>query len=429
MDRFYLEVFLPRFSSLAVKDRTNILMNLLENCNSKAVLEMIGNTACINTEGGCLKKPSELINPNCAISKLYLEEEDVYPSKTFSKHLSKLESLGMREIFTETILEERVMFLHGRACNDQKIFNISQELLQCITRLWKECKKDTSESLQKLRDFCYIPTKKGNICRPREVWQESVEDFVSFSREIIDPVESYFFGNNKFYEDVGIQSSVSVEDIVEQLTGLSRKVAEKHKPENFHEYRRASRMIENNLDKLAEIYKDEKIETLKHLKIVQDGISRKFFTFEEVTFDDSDKDFLPFFLRVPKYLWSDQDGIREKKLKLFLTLGAKENLSIVDLTGILKKIHNSQDNEVLDQRKLDQVVSILGLLYSRAQEAGTKISDLEIYVPNESSVLKLSRDLYYNDAGWLPLKKYEGSYVNSILSRGIKRDMINVLMC
>ena len=91
-------------------------------------------------------------------------------------------------------------------------------------------------------------------------------------------------------------------------------------------------------------------------------------------------------------------------------------------------MQDSQDNKALDDRQLEQVVSILGLLHSRAEEAKTKLSDLEIFVPNQSSILILSRDLYYNDAGWEKrLKKYEGSYVNSKLSRGIIVNINNVL--
>ena len=95
----------------------------------------------------------------------------------------------------------------------------------------------------------FIPTSSGEILRPCEVWEPSVSNFVSYSRAIIDLQTStrdrpWSPVNQQYFKALGLQTSVGVEDVVNQLKGLA---AEDVKRKASLKY-----LIEKNLEKLAE---------------------------------------------------------------------------------------------------------------------------------------------------------------------------------
>ena len=100
----------------------------------------------------------------------------------------------------------------------------------------------------------FIPTSSGEIMRPCDVWVPSVSNFVSYSRAIINLQTSKMFRpwspvNPKYFQALGLQTSVGVEDLINQLKGLAVEDVKKKvhlKP-----------MIEMNLEKLAEFDTNE----------------------------------------------------------------------------------------------------------------------------------------------------------------------------
>ena len=131
-ERFYLEAFLPRFQHVEKGKRTKVLQHLLQTCNDKDVLEELGNTACVTTSQGSLKKPFELVDEKSEIAQVFLSYEDVFPSKEFSlkNYSSKLQKVGMKHEFNDSLMKERALFINDELYSEDGIQYIND-------RYWK----------------------------------------------------------------------------------------------------------------------------------------------------------------------------------------------------------------------------------------------------------------------------------------------------
>ena len=236
----------------------------------------------------------------------------------------------------------------------------------------------------------------------------SVEDYVSFSRHIVQihqDLKSWspgFHVDSEFFHDLGLKKDVTVEDVVNQLVHLTdeQDVTKKHK----------GYLIEKNLGKLAEIHKHENLDKLRNLKLVFDEKQAQFYSIDKVTFDA--QDFYPYYLRAERL-------ISESKKKLFMKLGAKTKLQPEDIVLVLKSFQHEIVDKVLEEGEIQWVTSILNSLAARATKENLSLNDYQIFVPNESAVLKLSSSLYYNDAAWMKIEKYAGSFVHPKISRSV----------
>ena len=277
--RFYIEAFLPRFETIDEAKRKKVLLHLLSTFQDKDVLDVLKETRCITTMQGQLRKPADLVDKSSGIAELFLEKEDVFPAKEFSScNIQKtLGDVGMKRIFDSHILEQRILFI-SREKNTLEVYEVAQKLIIQTEILWKrgDCVSPTkrepfsfgsggifsffmkrgpdelSDSVIKiLKDHnqtAFVPTLNGEIMKPCEVWETSVSQYVSYSRAIINLRTSKMYrtwspADQQYFEVLGLQSSVGVQDVVNQLKGLAAEDAKQ---------KITSRpLIEMNLEKLA----------------------------------------------------------------------------------------------------------------------------------------------------------------------------------
>ena len=262
--RFYIEAFLPKFESIDKAKREKVLINMLSSCHDKDVLEALKETRCITTMQGQLRRPPDLVDKRSEIAELFLEKEDLFPAKEFSSYTIEktLEKAGMKRTLDAEILHQRIMFVSNEKISPE-VFGLAQKLLLQTERLLKRCSgfmnkmmnwgsgKISDSIVNILKDHhqtAFVPTTHGEILRPCEVWEPSVSNFVSYSRAIIDLQTSRSYnqwspGYEQFFKVLGLQTSISVEDVVNQLKGLAAE-DEKKKISSQH-------LIEMNLKMLA----------------------------------------------------------------------------------------------------------------------------------------------------------------------------------
>ena len=283
--RFYLEAFLPRYHILEKATREKILKHLLKTCNEKEVLEKLKKTPCVPTATGNLKKASELVEKKSEIENLYLVKEDVVASEDFFDYFLKLRQLGMKHQFDVQILDDRLDFLKKEHEQSKELFSLSQNLLKHSHSLWRYNKKELKEIFKDHKYTSFVPATDGNIYPPDNVWMTSVEDYVSFSRHIVQmhqDLKSWspgFHVDSEFFHDLGLKKDVTVEDVVNQLVHLAYEDKVKVKPKN------KGNLIGKNLGKLAEIHKHENLDKLRHQKLIYDEKQEKFYSIDKVTFE------------------------------------------------------------------------------------------------------------------------------------------------
>ena len=278
--RFYIEAFLPIFETIDEAKRKKVLLHMLSTSQDQDVLDVLKGTRCITTMQGQLRKPADLVDKSSGIAELFLEKEDVFPAKEFSYYKIKktLRDVGMKGIFDSRILEQRILFI-SREKNSLEVYEVAQKLIIQSEDLWKRgdgvsptkrepfsfgsggifsffSKKrgsdELSDSLIKiLKDHNqteFVPTSNGEIMKPCEVWETSVSNFVSYSRAIINLQTSkmdreWSPDDQEYFKVLGLQSSVSVQDVVNQLKGLAA--------EDVKEKINLKHRIEVNLELLA----------------------------------------------------------------------------------------------------------------------------------------------------------------------------------
>ena len=144
----------------------------------------------------------------------------------------------------------------------------------------------------------------------------------------------------------------------------------------------------------------------------------EFYSFSEATFDA--ENFSPFYLQLYELDLGKDKEERQRKKKLFLKLGLKQNLEVKDIVGVLNSFQQKFGQKPLGEDFLQKISSILGCLKARAEESKTELKNFDVYAPSEEGVLRLSKELYYNDAiGVGGSGKQKGFYIHEKIPKGL----------
>ena len=156
---------------------------------------------------------------------------------------------------------------------------------------------------------------------------------------------------------------------------------------------------------------------LSELKILP-GEGMEFYSFGEATFDV--ESFTPFYLKLNELdLGRNQQEIKKRK-ELYLKLGLKQNLKVKDIIGVLHSFQQKFDPNVLTEEWLQRISSILSCLKKRAEKSKVDLKDFDVYAPNEEGILKLSKELYYNDAKGIGTSgKHKGFYIHEKIPKSV----------
>ena len=144
----------------------------------------------------------------------------------------------------------------------------------------------------------------------------------------------------------------------------------------------------------------------------------EFYSFGEATFDV--ESFTPFYLKLNELdLGRNQQEIKKRK-ELYLKLGLKQSLEVKDIVRVLHSFQQKFGHKSLPEKRLQRISSILGCLKKRAEKSKVELKDFDVYAPNEEGILKLSNELYYNDAKGIGTSgKYKGFYIHEDIPKSV----------
>ena len=399
--RFYLEAFLPRFSKTEEVKRDLVLAYILQNEIQEDVSRVLKETSCFKTSySGKLLKPKDLVSPSGTISKLFLEEEDCFPHVDFHKSLIAMSGLGMLQSISSDVIKNRAHFLHNRkssfTMNIAKLQPVSSLLLHEVKLMW-----DMKCPLPELSELCWIESNKLELCRADTLWSPAVKQFVSFSKKVFKDHPKYYYSRD-FMKAIGIQDSITVNDVVNQLLGFQLNF-----PTSVSERRTISDQMMENLQKLGDIKCERKnIEPLNGIPLFYDKESNKLYPLNSVTFDSITVSLSPYILKINPVVVENMKGI-------MLDLGAKEKCSSEDLIRVIAQINNDYNGEPIGQENIEKVVSIL----SHIVKEGSITSSSMVLAPNKEGKLVDVKTLSYNDAAWIKMDSFQGTFIHKSLSR------------
>ena len=148
------------------------------------------------------------------------------------------------------------------------------------------------------------------------------------------------------------------------------------------------------------------------------GEDMKFYSFREATFER--EKYSPFYLKLNELTLGRNQEQSKKRKELYLRLGLKQNLEVKDIIGVLHSFQQKFGRKPLAEEWLQQISSILSCLKTRATKSNLKLKDFDVYAPNEEGILKLSKELYYNDAKGIGTSgKHKGFYIHEKISKSV----------
>ena len=123
-------------------------------------------------------------------------------------------------------------------------------------------------------------------------------------------------------------------------------------------------------------------------------------------------------LDLAPYLVTCRKNTRSQGIEnTMLALGAKKCLSSADLLGVLSSIKDDQGDNALKGKELVSVVTILSHVVSLKEKEEPEEFPQTVFAPNEDGVLADTRSLSYNDAAWMKIEHFKGTFIHPDIPR------------
>ncbi|CAH1252746.1 SACS [Branchiostoma lanceolatum] len=457
-ERFYSELFFPRIHELSDDIRDPLMLRILGRENED-YHELIETTACIPTSprGQELSCPGDLIHPKGKLSAMFLAEDKKFPhgsTETYLKpsRLEVLTELGMckDDVPWEVVIERAKSVVDLNKVNQTESLKRIVALLEFIAeKAKKETDKKQRERVRKqLSTIPFLPIMQ----KPREWlfgWKGSPPEYAADAL-----LSAHDLQPSKNYQIAGVSSPILCRSIV-TIDGHGKH--NKHRvPDELSKFlglEEKSPDLNNTLDNLLAIIsinmnvlsragemawecaRNSYLETCKHLqKLCQasedssNEISarlcetpfimslrhKKFLTPRDVSFalrfDGS-----PHLYRVP-------DELATELQHLLKVCKVKTAFEACDFIRALDRI--KEDNN--DQRlRSDEVNQALELLKAASDLEGEGIKEQNLWIPDQSGVLRRPSDVCYNDCAWIE-QKDDMVFCHKDISRGLAVDKLGV---
>ncbi|XP_076029218.1 sacsin-like [Oratosquilla oratoria] len=157
---FFLEYFLPNVicNYITVIEKENLMLYILDN-NDPEVLGFVRNKDCIPTLPKYkLRRPSELVNPEGLLAKLYDNSDERFPTEAFTKshRMDVLITLGMlTSKLTMDMVKERIQVVSALGCSSCAI-----EHTQAIMNYMACHLQQTKQIASAIRETKFLPVMK-----------------------------------------------------------------------------------------------------------------------------------------------------------------------------------------------------------------------------------------------------------------------------
>ncbi|XP_078588971.1 sacsin-like [Branchiostoma floridae x Branchiostoma japonicum] len=456
-ERFYSELFFRRIQDLADDIRDPLMLRILDKRNED-YHDLIKTTACIPTSPGGqeLSRPGDLIHPNGKVSKMFLPYDKKFPYGTTETYLkpSRLEvltELGMcKDDVPWNVVIERAKSVDG--LNNVSQTESRKRIVALMDFIVEKARKQTDkEQLKQVRKqlsgIPFLPIMQ----KPREwlfSWKGSkfAADAL-LSAHDLQPSKNYQIAgvscpilcskvvtenghgsrNNHYTVPGQLSKLLGLEDkspdLNETLTNLLAIIginmnAPSMRGEDVWEYTRTSYLSTcKHLQKLcqeSELNSHKIAAELCNTSFIMSLRDKKFLSPTDVSFKLK-FDGSPYLYQVPEEL--------AKELHSLLSVcKVKEAFETCDFIRALDKLKDDKRDQRLSS---DEVNLALELLKTASDLEGEDIREQELWIPDESGVLRRPSEVCYNDCAWME-QRDDMVFCHKDISRGLAVEKLGV---
>ncbi|KAI8507949.1 hypothetical protein Bbelb_141890 [Branchiostoma belcheri] len=453
--RFYSELFFPRIHELSEETRDPLMLRILGRENGD-YNDLIKTTACIPTSprGQELSCPGQLIHPNGKLSAMFLPGDKKFPhgsTETYLKpsRLQVLTELGMcKDDAPWQVVIGRAQSVIGLNMVNQT--ESRKRIAALLDFIVKKSKRETDEEQleqvrKQLSTIQFLPVMQ----KPKErrfAWKgsEYAADALLSAHELQPSKNCMIAGvsspilcrsvstvdekhNNQYTIPSGLSKFLGLEDkspdLNETLANLLAIIAVNMKVismagETVWDYTRKSYLqtckhlqklcqgSENNAEHIAtKLCETPFIMSLKDRKFLPP--SNVCF---EMRFDGS------------PYLYQAPEELATELRSLLMVCKVKTAFEARDFIRALDHLKEDNGDQRLSPHEVDLA---LELLKAASDLEGEDIKEQDIWIPDQSGVLRRPDEICYNDCAWIK-QKDDMVFCHKDMSRGLAVDKLGV---
>ncbi|XP_035668355.1 sacsin-like [Branchiostoma floridae] len=455
-ERFYSELFFRRIRDLSDDIRDPLMLRILGRENED-YRDLIKTTACIPTSprGQELSRPGDLIHPNGKVSKMFMPYDKKFPYGTTETYLkpSRLEiltELGMckDDVPWEVVIERAKSVVDLNKVDQTKSLKRVVALMDFIVE--KARKQTNKEQLKQVRKqlsrIPFLPIMQ----KPREwlfSWKgsEHAADAL-LSAHDLQPSKNYQIAGvscpilcSKVVTEDGHGSRnnhYTVPGQLSKLLGLEDKSPDLN--ETLHNLQEIIKVNMNAISMREDIWEYTRksyLATCKHLqKLCQESKLNSHKVAAELCdtpfiMSLGDKRFLSptdvsFKLKFDgsPYLYQVPEELAKELHSLLSVCKVKEAFETCDFIRALDKLKDDKGDQRLSS---DEVNLALELLKTASDLEGEDIREQELWIPDESGVLRRPSEVCYNDCAWME-QKDDMVFCHKDISRGLAVEKLGV---
>ena len=334
------------------------------------------NPRCIPTssEGYQLSRPGDLIDPTGAVSSLYLEDENIFPTGAGflrPERLVALKKLGMVDsLLTWKGICERAMFIAALATHDNdKALQMSKNLLKYLNDNMCKLSPPSPTQRKQLSQISFLPVmaKPTEYSLPWKGSEEGVQKFLS-AEELVRKDSIFLLGSVHPVLDESPETGCDrVGKDVAKLLGFTSHRATVHNVllqlyyavEGLVTHDAANRECIRNICLAVYQFLQERINTVDK-QVIQDLLSGKPWIFVESKFVTSNQVAFSWNNNGAPFLYCLPEDFTLKFRDLFRALGVQESFSGEDMIDALFVLEERKQGQPLTSQEFKTVKGLPG---------------------------------------------------------------------
>ena len=410
---FCSKILIPKIATLPVQIRDNQIIALLlyldHAPDTEWAKKLLMNAHCIPTRlNGRLRKPSDLIDPNSDLAKLYTDTDECFPIEIYVKVngiIGALRSLGMSYYqLTLDKLKERASSVINNLPVSEGIQRAKQILLYLSYTTstafgYHGFNLPTTGIYDALQSIPFIPISKcpqglslawfhssAVFHTPKNVFSYKHKNLV-FTQA---PVVMLFDNNDQSLigglTELGVENKYpSVKIVTDHLICLVKHLQQNSSNSSDYELlNECCPAIYNFLHAMTSQVQNQVSKLLRGLPFIWQG--NHFLTVDQIKLDSEIADAFPYLCEL-----SDEN----KKYKdMFITLGVPVRLDQNKLLSVLESVYHDHKSKSLSDEYIKFIISIATKLHPHCSRV--------LYLPDENGIMRPASRLAYKESVDLP---------------------------
>ena len=447
ISRFFREIFLPNIASAPPQNRDHLMIQVLSTDleTGSELYQDIQQCDCIPTshEGIQLRKPSDLVDPECNLAKMYSPHDSRFPHATY-RSIEVLRSLRELGMATSDICWSELLSRAESVCelNQEHTRKRITALLDSI-QIKLETEDNNVEEMLKYQPLfqaiAFLPVMKrpehfplqwkgeelgtNALVAPNQSYSTDHRSLAGCTEPIIDQTVFPHVSDN-VRSFLGIDTRTPSLDItLEQMRIISQKETEtliKNKQVN-NEIFKVCFNIYNYLESVS-----TDMEAGKH---IAENLGDSHFLLCHDQFLSPTQVACEFSHTCAPYLFSLPEIYKRNFADLLNVVGVRQHFETKDFVQALQGMHDKHNDNILDKESIKLALQLVNLLNDSMQDLNQTltnvVSDLgTIYIPDATCVLRASSELCFNepDCQWVPTAGYV-NYSHELIPFAISKQL------